>query len=188
MKPPPPRLPAAGCVTASANATAIAASTALPPRFMISTPTCDAILFVEATIPCFARTGSCEAACAMGNATSANHLTPGTATLATVKVAIKNRRAIVCVVLFFMTSKFAMRRQTEAGDSALSVSWLSDICWLANQKTQNFRTRSTSHEVPMRRESNVRWPTNSEPGAVATGFVLVKSPTSNGPQIQNPER
>jgi len=31
--------PAAGCVTASANATAIAASTALPPRFMTSTPT-----------------------------------------------------------------------------------------------------------------------------------------------------
>src|SRR3954449_9338251 len=31
MKPPPPRLPASGCVTASANAVATAASTALPP-------------------------------------------------------------------------------------------------------------------------------------------------------------
>ena len=33
MKPPPPILPARGCVTASANPTAIAASTALPPDF-----------------------------------------------------------------------------------------------------------------------------------------------------------
>src|SRR6185503_18020576 len=62
MKPPPPRLPAAGCVTASANATAIAASTALPPRLMMSTPTRDATSFVDATIPCFARTGSRAAA------------------------------------------------------------------------------------------------------------------------------
>src|SRR6266545_3132130 len=175
MKPPPPRLPAAGCVTANANATAIAASTALPPRFMISTPTCDAILFVEATIPCFARTGSCEAACAMGEATSANHLTPGTATLATVKVATKNRRAIVGVILFFMACKFSVRRQTKAATAFLSVSWLSEICGLTEQKTQNFRTQSSSDEVPVSQESNVRWPTNSEPGAVTTGFVLVKT-------------
>ena len=38
MKPPPPRLPARGSVTASANPTATAASTALPPRFKMSTP------------------------------------------------------------------------------------------------------------------------------------------------------
>src|SRR5690349_21463869 len=58
MKPPPPRLPAAGCVTCRANATAIAASTALPPRFMISTPTRDATSFVDATMPWRPRTGS----------------------------------------------------------------------------------------------------------------------------------
>jgi hypothetical protein len=51
MNPPPPRFPAAGCVTASAKATAIAASTALPPRFRISTPTFEAISLVEATTP-----------------------------------------------------------------------------------------------------------------------------------------
>src|SRR5687768_5800094 len=66
MKPPPPRLPAAGYVTASAKATAMAASTAFPPRFKMSTPTSDAILFVEATIPFGARTGSREAATATG--------------------------------------------------------------------------------------------------------------------------
>src|SRR6185503_7835169 len=71
MKPPPPRFPAAGCVTASANATAIAASTALPPRFMISTPTREATSFVEATIPCFARTGSRAAAIGAFTKTSA---------------------------------------------------------------------------------------------------------------------
>src|ERR1051325_10158387 len=63
MKPPPPRLPAAGCVTASANATAIAASTALPPRFMTSTPTLEPTSFVDATMPCLARTGSRGTAC-----------------------------------------------------------------------------------------------------------------------------
>src|SRR4051812_15183741 len=39
MKPPPPRLPAAGKVTASAKPVATAASTALPPAFRISSPT-----------------------------------------------------------------------------------------------------------------------------------------------------
>src|SRR5687767_15939763 len=38
MYPPPPRLPASGYVTASANPTATAASTALPPRRRVSTP------------------------------------------------------------------------------------------------------------------------------------------------------
>src|ERR1051325_10888317 len=39
MNPPPPMLPATGWTTASANATATAASTALPPRRSTSTPT-----------------------------------------------------------------------------------------------------------------------------------------------------
>jgi hypothetical protein len=62
MKPPPPKFPAAGYVTASAKATATAASTALPPRFMTSTPTREAIGSVEATIPRRARTGGRDAA------------------------------------------------------------------------------------------------------------------------------
>jgi hypothetical protein len=49
-------------VTASAKATAMPASTALPPRFSISTPTSDASRLVEATIPRLARTGSRDAA------------------------------------------------------------------------------------------------------------------------------
>src|SRR2546426_3815391 len=39
MNPPPPMFPATGSTTVSANATATAASTALPPRRRISTPT-----------------------------------------------------------------------------------------------------------------------------------------------------
>src|SRR6185503_7739667 len=42
--------------------TATAASIALPPRCMISTPTREAISLVEATIPCRARAGSRDAA------------------------------------------------------------------------------------------------------------------------------
>ena len=38
MKPPPPMLPALGCVTASANPTATAASMALPPFFKTCKP------------------------------------------------------------------------------------------------------------------------------------------------------
>src|SRR5258706_16161924 len=62
MKPPPPKLPAAGCVTARAKATAMAASTSLPPRCIMSTPTLEAISLVEATMPWRALTGSREAA------------------------------------------------------------------------------------------------------------------------------
>src|SRR5687768_14966647 len=40
----------------------MAASTALPPRFMTSTPTCEAMRSVEATIPRRARTGVRDAA------------------------------------------------------------------------------------------------------------------------------
>src|SRR5512139_4195581 len=42
MKPPPPRFPAVGQVTARANPTATAASTAFPPARMISLPASDA--------------------------------------------------------------------------------------------------------------------------------------------------
>src|SRR5438105_14745847 len=62
MNPPPPRLPASGHVTASVNATATAASTALPPRFMTSAPTRDAITSTEATMTCGSRTGRRETA------------------------------------------------------------------------------------------------------------------------------
>src|SRR6267143_469984 len=54
-------LPAVGCVTASPNAVATAASTALPPSHSASTPTWDATKFWEATIPLRARVGTVEA-------------------------------------------------------------------------------------------------------------------------------
>src|SRR5947209_3861844 len=57
MKPPPPMLPAWGCVTASANPIATAASTALPPALRISTPTCVASFSWLATIPFLVTTG-----------------------------------------------------------------------------------------------------------------------------------
>src|SRR5262245_15164589 len=62
IKPPPPRFPADGHTTASARPTATAASTAFPPRFNTSTPTCEAISLTEETIPCLPRTGGREAA------------------------------------------------------------------------------------------------------------------------------
>src|SRR5215475_8581861 len=94
MKPPPPRLPAAGCVTASANATAIAASTAFPPRFMISTPTRDATSFVDATIPCRARTGSRGAACD---------------TLTNVNTQISSRTILRSLLMAFYPSKIRVK-------------------------------------------------------------------------------
>src|SRR3989449_2005421 len=57
MKPPPPMLPASGSTTSSANATATAASIALPPCFRMSTPTCDASGCAETTIAGDAVTG-----------------------------------------------------------------------------------------------------------------------------------
>jgi len=57
MKPPPPRFPACGKVTASANPTATAASTALPPALRISTPAWEASGSLEATMPWRAATG-----------------------------------------------------------------------------------------------------------------------------------
>src|ERR1041384_2808721 len=53
MDPPPPMLPALGCVTASAKAVATAASIAFPPFLRIAAPTSEAMAFVETTIPCF---------------------------------------------------------------------------------------------------------------------------------------
>ncbi len=51
-------LPASGQTTCRANATATVASMALPPFFITSVPTREAISLTEATTACFARTGS----------------------------------------------------------------------------------------------------------------------------------
>ena len=58
MNPPPPMLPAVGWTTASANAVATAASTALPPAAIASAPIFDAISFCDATMPFCARVGT----------------------------------------------------------------------------------------------------------------------------------
>ncbi len=57
INPPPPRLPALGCVTAKANPTAAAASMALPPAFRIANPASVAFISRETTIAERARTG-----------------------------------------------------------------------------------------------------------------------------------
>src|SRR5207244_3558284 len=62
MNPPPPTFPASGHVTASTNATATAASTALPPRFMTSAPMREAMTSTEATMACLPRTGRRDSA------------------------------------------------------------------------------------------------------------------------------
>src|SRR5438552_7292767 len=51
-------LPAVGCTTASANAVATAASTAVPPSLIASAPIREAISFCEAAMPSFARIGT----------------------------------------------------------------------------------------------------------------------------------
>ena len=51
MKPPPPMLPALGCVTASANPVATAASTALPPSASTDAPASQAGAEVHTTAP-----------------------------------------------------------------------------------------------------------------------------------------
>ena len=58
MKPPPPRLPARGRVTARAKPTATAASTTLPPAFKTSTPTWLASRCADTTMPWSAATGA----------------------------------------------------------------------------------------------------------------------------------
>src|ERR1022692_841289 len=67
MNPLPPKLPAVGCVTARARPTAMAASTALPPRRSVSMPTCDACSSTDTTMPWRARTG-CGLAAETGSA------------------------------------------------------------------------------------------------------------------------
>ena len=71
MKPPPPMLPAVGCVTASANAVATAASTALPPLARIAAPASHAGADVQTTIPSFEGTPASFCAPAGGMATNA---------------------------------------------------------------------------------------------------------------------
>src|SRR5438552_3535356 len=51
MKPPPPMLPAAGCVTARAKAVATAASTALPPSLRMVRPASDPGADTDTTTP-----------------------------------------------------------------------------------------------------------------------------------------
>ena len=51
INPPPPILPARGCVTAKENAVATAASIALPPFLRISIPVWEDTLLADATIP-----------------------------------------------------------------------------------------------------------------------------------------
>src|ERR1035438_1223456 len=57
INPPPPRLPAPGCVTASAKPTATAASTAFPPACRTLSPAAVACGSTVTTMPCRARTG-----------------------------------------------------------------------------------------------------------------------------------
>src|SRR3954463_12082612 len=57
MNPPPPMFPALGWTTASANAVATAASTALPPLASIDAPTSEAMPLTETTSPDVEATG-----------------------------------------------------------------------------------------------------------------------------------
>src|SRR5438067_4810243 len=82
MKPPPPILPALGCVTASANAVATAASTADPPLARTAAPASHAGLDVQTTRPSFEGTAS------SGAATSAS----GAGTSASTRARAGNRR------------------------------------------------------------------------------------------------
>ena len=79
MKPPPPRLPADGYVTASAKPTATAASMALPPAARTSAPTFEATSERDTTMPAVPRIASglaAMAACAfrMTAAITSNNL------------------------------------------------------------------------------------------------------------------
>ena len=69
MKPPPPMLPALGCVTASANAVATAASTALPPVASTDAPASHAGADVQTTRPSLDGTPRSAAAATPGGAT-----------------------------------------------------------------------------------------------------------------------
>src|SRR3569833_2978524 len=71
MNPPPPMLPALGCVTARANAVATAASIALPPFLRPAAPAPDAGAEVDTTIPFRDETIALSACCAAALATAA---------------------------------------------------------------------------------------------------------------------
>ena len=75
MKPPPPMLPAEGCVTESAKPTATAASTALPPAFMISTPIRVALASALATAPCLPCATSTSSCAGAGSPTGSSDIT-----------------------------------------------------------------------------------------------------------------
>jgi len=62
IKPPPPKFPFSGQVTASVKPIATAASIAFPPFYRIATPASEACTFVETTIPFSPKTGFGEAA------------------------------------------------------------------------------------------------------------------------------
>ena len=98
MKPPPPRLPARGRVTASAKPTATAASTALPPRFNMSKPTRDAAASWLTTMPCAATTGRAVANREMTGAVSARP-SPGTSQRKARTASGENRKARSFVML-----------------------------------------------------------------------------------------
>ena len=60
MNPPPPILPAAGCVTASAKAVATAASTAFPPDLRICKPASEPGCETETTTPLLNDSAPCK--------------------------------------------------------------------------------------------------------------------------------
>src|SRR5262245_22455555 len=80
MKPPPPMLPALGCVTASANAVATAASTAEPPFASTAAPVSHAGADVHTTSPSLDGTPVSGAATTASRAGSASTATTRTRT------------------------------------------------------------------------------------------------------------
>ena len=69
--------------------TAIAASIALPPFFIISTPICEASGCCEATIACFPRTGSRVAAgVAIGISPAANEIKINNAQIDLIRIGV----------------------------------------------------------------------------------------------------
>src|SRR5262249_39748023 len=137
-KPPPPMLPAKGYVTASAKPVATAASTALPPRAMMSRPTRLAMESLLATIACGAND-----ACAPGRnrhdagkvaATRAGDVVAGVARVvedphaaAPMRVTAQRARAVVvCMTVDRRVRDFIdvvwPRRRWRSGDAALRSS------------------------------------------------------------------
>src|SRR5271165_3097260 len=97
MKPPPPRFPASGTVTASAKAVATAASMALPPARSTFQPT-SAAYTSWATTACLVKVGS--PACATGIQTTP--ITPAMRILADPRpgfIGLPNRDDLVSYVL-----------------------------------------------------------------------------------------